>query len=265
MGRGHGQDCDTRVSRRPPSADPKPSAPGRLARAVAAQAWPDVQTQQRIDRGVYGFVCAGHGGIVAVIGEADLPEEMIEAARRLGKTELVLEDHAGGRIKRWTTPRYRAEDMRRKAGQHPDRLTLSEVWVGEEDCDWATILYANPDLIQKSIDAGYDGPGLDLAGVKGSLERWNEAFLAELDPDYVPIPGGQLETLRRHQELLDSGAFLRQSATRTPDGRTEVSFRDKDGEERGYLMDEAVYGEIPLGVDATPEDYRRFGEITLVA
>jgi hypothetical protein len=64
--------------------------PSRIARAVAAGLWPDVQQQTQIATGIYTFDCARHGGVVAVIGVADLPDHAVDVARRLGKIELVV-------------------------------------------------------------------------------------------------------------------------------------------------------------------------------
>ncbi len=41
--------------------------------------------------------------------------------------------------------------------------------------------------------------------------------------------------------------------------RTKVIFRDEDGKEYAYWMGRQVYDSIPLGVEATPDDYRKFG------
>lgn len=43
--------------------------------------------------------------------------------------------------------------------------------------------------------------------------------------------------------------------------RTKVLFRDETGQEFGYWMTRETYGMIPLGVEATPEDYKQFGEV----
>lgn len=43
--------------------------------------------------------------------------------------------------------------------------------------------------------------------------------------------------------------------------RTKVLFRDLEGNEFGYWMDRDVYESIPLMEEATPEDYKKFGQV----
>lgn len=64
--------------------------PSAAARRLAGQLWPDVQKQRRLAPGVYGFTCAGHGGVIAVIGKAQLSPAHVAAARDAELTELVV-------------------------------------------------------------------------------------------------------------------------------------------------------------------------------
>jgi hypothetical protein len=70
------------------------------------------------------------------------------------------------------------------------------------------------------------------------------------------------------QAVLDSGAYLRRAAWGSgthapgvPEGMVGVLFRNGAGEEDAFVMPTAAYHAIPLGVPATPDDYRPFGEL----
>ncbi len=67
---------------------------------------------------------------------------------------------------------------------------------------------------------------------------------------------------RREREvaILEAGGALRCSAFRMADDRTRVIFRSKTGE-FGFDMASATYNAIPLLVPATPDDYRKHGEL----
>jgi hypothetical protein len=157
-------------------------APSRIARTMAAQLWPDVQSQYRCAPGVYGFSCAGHGGLVAVIGTAGLPADAVQAARDCGKIELaavtLTTTGRGTSIK--TSMKYTKESLRTWTEQRTDR-ELVECWIGEEDCDWATIAYVAPEVVAGGQRAGYFSQSADTEYVRGCLERWNPDFLARVD------------------------------------------------------------------------------------
>jgi hypothetical protein len=152
--------------------DPAPSA---VARAIAGKIWPDVQASYTLGRGVYGFTCAGHGGIVAVLGVADLPEDAVNAARKCGKTELVLK--VPGRY--MTSEEYTRDSLEEYAASH--RWPIWEVWVGEEDCDWALIVLANDKLRLGGIASGYFSESATAQYARENAERWNPEYLAELE------------------------------------------------------------------------------------
>lgn len=158
--------------------------PSRVARAVAGREWPDVQVQRWLAPGVFGFTCAGHGGIVAIVGVADLPEAAVELAREHGQTELIVFRpgevmYSGGSPAGLRTPIYRRESLERWARER--RFPTFEVWVGEEDCDWACIVLANDGIREGGIEARYFASGLTAEDVRGCAERWSGAFVRELD------------------------------------------------------------------------------------
>jgi hypothetical protein len=153
-------------------------APSRVARTMAGALWPDVQFQHKVAAGIYGFSCAGHGGLVAVVGAANLPTAAVDVARECGKIELAVVAY-GRRTRVYTTAKYTAESLR-KIAEHPD-AELFECWIGEEDCDWATIAYVAPEVIPGGIRAGYFSQSADETYVRECLERWNADYLAKID------------------------------------------------------------------------------------
>lgn len=72
----------------------------------------------------------------------------------------------------------------------------------------------------------------------------------------------------REKSLVESGIPVRCSAMSVEsDGKeaVHVLFRVKDGSCVGYYMKPDTYDAIPLGTPATPEDYRRHGELVEAA
>lgn len=160
--------------------------PSRAARTVAGREWPQVQFQYRRAPGVFGFSCAGHGGIVAVLAVAELPDVAVSAARELGKTEFIVfapgeTMYSGGSPAGVRTPVYRRESLEQWAAASP-RLPSFEVWVAEEDCDWSCLVLADPGLLDGGIKAGYFSSHLTIDDVRGNAQEWNPAFLAALEP-----------------------------------------------------------------------------------
>lgn len=151
--------------------------PARIARAVAADLWPSVQNQQKIAAGVWWFSCAGHGGCVAVIGVAELPEIAVDVARARGKTELAIfidyGAHHRPRTQVRTSITYTEQGLRDLAARDA-RVTLFELWVGEEDCDWACIFHSASALIEPAARAL--GWTLRADDVDGCVDRWNPEF-----------------------------------------------------------------------------------------
>jgi hypothetical protein len=205
MGRGEGASAEAilhgdgafagpqrRLELGPPPEKPRTSA-SRVARTVAAQLWPDVQDQTQLAPGIFNFSCAGHGGVVAVLGAAELDPEAIAAARQHGLTQHVLLQRTGNRFNRSrgkTEPRYKLKsDLRfdlesmKAAAEHDPQSQLVEVWVGEEDCDWATIAYCSPAMRAGQVKKlGAGGRYVSQRGAEECLERWNPEFLAMVRP-----------------------------------------------------------------------------------
>lgn len=156
--------------------EPTPSA---IARTLAAQTWPDVQSQTKLGPGVFEFSCAGHGGIIAVLPAASFPEDAVSIARAHGRTELVVH----GFRRYMTSERYTRESLAEYAERHG--FPSWECWVGEEDCDWALLVVAKPELADAmAARKGYVTPktGAEiLQYARENAERWNADILAELD------------------------------------------------------------------------------------
>jgi hypothetical protein len=148
--------------------------PSRIARLIASQMWPDVQRQERIAPGVYWFSCAGHGGCVAVRGVADIDDQAWHLANEYRMTAAVAYEH--GKLK--SSLRYNGAQVRAFEGS-------VEVWIGEEDCDWATIYQAHNDierLIRVSVAKGMT---LDADYVAASCKQWNPDFYTALTGETV--------------------------------------------------------------------------------
>jgi hypothetical protein len=159
---------------------------------AASREWPDVQRQVKIADGVYGFTCAGHGGIVAVIGVADLPEAAVQAARDAGRIEFAVFDRGralyssgGTYVTPRTAPVYQQDSLREYAARRPD-LESFEVWVAEEDCDWATVLYAN-DKLREAALGRYLAEGVTREDVEGCVLRWNTDWYEQFTGEKAPV------------------------------------------------------------------------------
>ena len=159
-------------------ANPTPS---RIARKLAGDIWPDVQHQRKLAPGIFDFSCAGHGGTVAVLDAADLPADLVDLARKHGKTELVGNYH-GRLISSELYTRETFERMR-AAG-----MPVYECWAGEEDCDWALIALASPAMCAAIAARMTSGamPGVRTADgmrqyARECSERWNPEFVADMD------------------------------------------------------------------------------------
>ncbi len=161
------------------TAGPQLEEPNVVAHKIAGDFWPDVQEQTLVTKGIYNFMCTGHGGMVAVIGSADLPSAAVAAARRHKLIELVAIVKLGSETKIFSSATSSREDVERLgAGANSE---LVEVWVGEEDCDWATLAAVSPACRAGMRDKlGISEEHATLDGALASLERWNEDFLADI-------------------------------------------------------------------------------------
>jgi hypothetical protein len=222
-----------------------PISPSRIARLIAGQLWPDVQHQQRLDRGVYSFSCAGHGGLIAIGGVADLSPHAFEVAERCGMVELVLVPRSG-RGKTYTTHRFTADSLRELAARRPDYFELVFCWTGEEDCDRATILFANDVIRLRGIERGERGQSLSADDVRASVIDWNPDFYEQLTGDTIPAGVSHVKDDRLFAEA-HAGDFVSRSAwgswhERVPDGMVGILVRrDSDKAERGLLVSKEAY------------------------
>lgn len=113
-------------------------SPSSIARTLAGALWPEVQRQSILTKGIYEFSCAGHGGVIAVLDHApSLEQRLVRVARETNRTELVVVAHG----QRLTTIRYTRPSLEDYARLHG--LVSFECWVGEEDCEWSTIMLAS--------------------------------------------------------------------------------------------------------------------------
>lgn len=261
------------TSETPARPGPRPVAgpPSAVARRVAAALWPDVQRQEKLAAGVYDFSCAGHGGVVAVLGTADLPERAVDVARKHGLVGVVARAYAGGgRHRFYTGHRYGDEQLRELAAARPDAVELSEVWVGEEDCDWATVALASPDVRETYAKRlGKSADDVHRMAFE-SCQRWNEPFLADLDPDYEPRPDSEVRSRARRVELLDAGAYVidgeRGGAISVGREVTRLRLANKDGDARHLLVSTRAYKRLEQAYDwraptATADDYLAAGAV----
>lgn len=199
-------------------------APSSVARRIAGALWPDVQFQRRVARGVYGFSCAGHGGLVAIVGEAPFTEEQVERFREAGRTELVV--YRPGRS--FTSIQYTQASLREWAETYG--AELYEAIVGEEDCDWALLCYENDDIRTGAIAAGYLSEGVTPETVRSSVETWSPRWLG-----ITPTPAE-----------FGEGEAVMQAAwgdwhERVPEGSVGVAITRADGSESYGIIPRAAY------------------------
>jgi hypothetical protein len=156
-----------------------PATPSQIARSVAASLWPDVQRQTKVASGTFGFSCSGHGGIVGVIDSlpTDVSEADIQAARDAGLIETVLVCH--GRRKRiYSTATGLSREGLLQNADNP-WAEIREVWVGEEDCDWATLVLASDTISTGAAGKYLSGTSETVQAVAAeTAERWCSTFLA---------------------------------------------------------------------------------------
>lgn len=181
------------------------ATPSRIARHVASALWPEVQQQSKVARGVFNFSCAGHGGLVAIVGAADIPSNHLRAARESGRLELVV---IGSRRILSTCQGYTRESLvewAERAGAEQ-----IEVWPGEEDCDWATIALAVPAVLEGAVKARvFADCALEDDFAFDTCRRWCEDYLLALDPEYVIDPEGRMADQIRQREIIAHGGFVR--------------------------------------------------------
>jgi hypothetical protein len=243
----------------------KQASSSTIARSVAAAMWPDVQSQKKLCRGAFAFSCAGHGGIVALVAELDLPADVVQAARDCGLIALVA-DVQGRRSRRYCTAAgYRESDLRKMAEDYPGQVRLLEVWIGEEDCGYATLALVSDAVREGFHRSGWTSCELTHEDVYRTVQSWNERFLQALYPGaYEPLPDGQIALASFRNAVLENGGVLLSSAIGTDDEQVRVTFRGKDGAERRYIMSNETYrarSDFPFPMDVTPEQFAQIGDI----
>lgn len=188
------------------------ATPSKVARRIAGALWPDVQQQRKVAPGTFGFSCSGHGGLVAVVGEAPFTDEQVQRFRDYGSVELVA--FRGGRS--FTTATHLEAGIRVWASQ--PGAELYEVIVGEEDCAWALLAWESDEIREGMFTAGYSTQ-LTTAEVLETVERWNPRWLG-ITP--TPARVGEGEAIMRaawgdwHERVSEGKVGV---AVEYPDGR----------------------------------------------
>jgi hypothetical protein len=150
-------------------------------------------------------------------------------------------------------------------------VEIREVWIGEEDCDWATLALVSDAIREGMSRSGYRATEITLEDAYQTVQSSNECFLAALYPgEYEPLPGGQIASAARRRSILEGGGLLLRAAwgdwaDGVPSGRVRVLFEGKDGIERYYLMRERVYDArhaFPFPQEVTPEEFAAVGALT---
>jgi hypothetical protein len=155
--------------------------PSRIARTIAGREWPDVQSQYKLAPGIFWFTCAGHGGAVAVIGTADLPEQAVQAARVCQLVELAVIEDLGGTTRTLSTSgQFYTRASLCEWATRSDRRTLVECWVGEEDCAWATLAMCSP-AMREGMERKMGCRPLSEREARETVERWHPEFLGALE------------------------------------------------------------------------------------
>ena len=196
----------------------------RIARRVAGALWPDVQQQRKVAPGTFGFSCAGHGGLVAVVGQAPFTDEQVQRFRDHGRVELA----AFGNGRSFTTVTHLEAGIRVWAAQ--PGVELYEVIVGEEDCDWALLAYESDEIREGLSAGGYFSAPITSAEVLETVEHWNPRWLG-IEPTAAEAGEGE--------------AFLRSAwgswHERVPEGKTGVKVEYPDGRTAYGLVPHAAY------------------------
>lgn len=205
--------------------------PSRIARAIAARQWPDIQRQCKIGRGVFGFSCAGHGGIVAVLEHAELSADAIEAARASG---FVVDCYIPGTGRTFAA------------------------WIGEEDCDWSTILFADDSLRTGAIRGRYLAEDVTREDVERSARDWNPDYVSALTGG--PVSAADSYVLRKrewdeaHASHYVTSAAWGDWCDTVPDDYVGISTkRAADGDERYFLVPADEYRGRGDRVDSGPQ------------
>lgn len=170
-------------------------APSAIARRIAASYWPEVQTSHKITNGIFEFTCAGHGGIVAIIDATDqgiLPEASVAAAQRAGLVIEYVVYRSGRTTKVATSYRIREDEWDMWVAYINDRGDLIQrgrAWVGEEDCEWSTIVIASPAMQDAYVESRRGQITVPFEQWKAEFtnyprecaQRWHPEYVADLD------------------------------------------------------------------------------------
>ena len=131
----------------------------KIARSIASQMWgTPVQSQKKLAPGVYWFSTPGHGGLVGIVDEMDVSPEAIQAARETGLVHTTVRVQTGYKSTRTysTALGYRESDLTAYEQAYPRYTERRDVWIGEEDVEWATLATVSPALREGMARNGFD-------------------------------------------------------------------------------------------------------------
>lgn len=122
-------------------------------RTVARHAWGDVQSVKQIVPGVWGVDTAGHGGYVVMVGPNE-PFQLNPALRDSRFIEMWWEQFG---------------------------TNVLTGYVFEEDCAYAVLLLAHPELIEASERKGYTAPGYTVERARETAQLYFPGVVGALD------------------------------------------------------------------------------------
>lgn len=198
----------------------------------------------------------------------EITEKATQTVKRFIALDLIESDRKNG---------YGYKDMEESMLPYSYNCPLSFLKmvpeVANETWRKRVVAYHALQSIKPELGKTYKTIGLAIPEVKivqvkplrgefaGAVYRIKAKYLelGIVRPEQILTPDEQAE-----KDALDGGQALRCSALGGSDqyhDRIHVLFRRKDGSTEGWYMASATYHAIPLGTLATPDDYRKHGEL----
>ena len=165
--------------------------PSTVARHVAGATWGQpVQSQNRLAAGVYSFSTPGHGGVVAIVGVADIAPHALRAARETDRIGMYV--NIGGKVCSTAQGFTRHSLDGWIAANAAWQGQAFEFWTGEEDCEYASVMLGLSDAAFAKALAT-DAKRMTIPAeqwlaefgtrdyYRGVASRWQPEFLTALD------------------------------------------------------------------------------------